>query len=193
MSKWTSKKGEKAAPGLFLVRHYPTKMHDLDAGIGFSNVNSVLNLARYLAAEKPDQNGLEMPCPACGGDLTEPREFNLMFETHTGAVHDEEQQDVPAPETAQGIFVNFKNVCDSTRVRIPFGIAQIGKSFRNEITPRNFTFRSREFEQMEIEFFCHPGTSPEWYRYWRNGATSGISVWDWPSSGSGSAITTRRS
>ena len=72
------------------------------------------------------------------------------------------------PETAQGQFVNFKNVCDSTRVRVPFGIAQMGKSFRNEITPRNFTFRSREFEQMEIEFFCHPSTSPEWYRYWRD-------------------------
>ena len=72
------------------------------------------------------------------------------------------------PETAQGIFVNFKNVCDSTRVRVPFGIAQIGKSFRNEITPRNFTFRSREFEQMEIEFFCHPGSSPQWYQYWRD-------------------------
>ncbi len=72
------------------------------------------------------------------------------------------------PETAQGIFVNFKNVVDSTRVRVPFGIAQIGKSFRNEITPRNFTFRSREFEQMEIEFFCHPGQSQQWYRYWRD-------------------------
>ena len=102
------------------------------------------------------------------GTLTQPREFNLMFETHTGAVRDESSKTFLRPETAQGIFVNFKNVCDSTRVRIPFGIAQIGKSFRNEITPRNFTFRSREFEQMEIEFFCHPGTSPEWYRYWRD-------------------------
>ena len=72
------------------------------------------------------------------------------------------------PETAQGMFVNFKNVCDSSRVKIPFGIAQIGKSFRNEITPRNFTFRSREFEQMEMEFFCHPGQSLQWYRYWRD-------------------------
>ena len=72
------------------------------------------------------------------------------------------------PETAQGIFVNFKNVLDSTRVKVPFGIAQIGKSFRNEITPRNFTFRSREFEQMEIEFFCHPASSPQWYQYWRD-------------------------
>ena len=102
------------------------------------------------------------------GTLTEPREFNLMLETHTGPVRDENSKTFLRPETAQGIFVNFKNVCDSTRVRIPFGIAQIGKSFRNEITPRNFTFRSREFEQMEIEFFCRPDTSPEWYRYWRD-------------------------
>ncbi len=101
-------------------------------------------------------------------DLTEPREFNLMFESYAGAVKDEENRVFLRPETAQGIFVNFKNVCDSTRVRIPFGIAQIGKSFRNEITPRNFTFRSREFEQMEIEFFCHPGESARWYEYWRD-------------------------
>jgi glycyl-tRNA synthetase len=102
------------------------------------------------------------------GTLTEPREFNLMFETYTGAVRDETSKAFLRPETAQGIFVNFKNVLDSTRVRIPFGIAQVGKSFRNEITPRNFTFRSREFEQMEIEFFCHPNASPDWYRYWRD-------------------------
>ncbi|HUT94410.1 MAG TPA: glycine--tRNA ligase [Thermoguttaceae bacterium] len=102
------------------------------------------------------------------GTLTEPREFNLMFETHTGAVRNESSKTFLRPETAQGIFVNFKNVLDSTRVRLPFGIAQIGKSFRNEITPRNFTFRSREFEQMEIEFFCHPESSPGWYTYWRD-------------------------
>lgn len=102
------------------------------------------------------------------GTLTEPREFNLMFETYYGALRDENNKAFLRPETAQGIFVNFKNVTDSTRVRVPFGIAQMGKSFRNEITPRNFTFRSREFEQMEIEFFCHPSTSAEWYRYWRD-------------------------
>ena len=90
------------------------------------------------------------------GTLTEPREFNLMFKTIVGALGSEEDAAFLRPETAQGIFVNFKNVLDSTRVKVPFGIAQIGKSFRNEITPRNFTFRSREFEQMEIEFFCHP-------------------------------------
>jgi len=102
------------------------------------------------------------------GTLTPPREFNLMFKTIVGALGGEDDAAFLRPETAQGIFVNFKNVVDSTRVRIPFGIAQIGKSFRNEITPRNFTFRSREFEQMEIEFFCRPDTSTEWYQYWRD-------------------------
>jgi len=102
------------------------------------------------------------------GTLTPPREFNLMFKTYVGALSGEEGAAFLRPETAQGIFVNFKNVLDSSRVRIPFGIAQSGKSFRNEITPRNFTFRSREFEQMEIEFFCHPQSSREWYQYWRD-------------------------
>lgn len=109
-------------------------------------------------------------CPgqhdACA--LTEPREFNLMFKTIVGAMGTAEDAAFLRPETAQGIFVNFKNVVDSARVKIPFGVAQIGKSFRNEITPRNFTFRSREFEQMEIEFFCHPNESAQWYQYWRD-------------------------
>ncbi|WP_153559189.1 glycine--tRNA ligase [Roseimaritima sediminicola] len=100
------------------------------------------------------------------GTLTEPREFNLMFKTTVGALNQGDDVAFLRPETAQGIFVNFKNVLDSTRVRVPFGIAQVGKSFRNEITPRNFTFRSREFEQMEIEFFCPPDQSQQWYRYW---------------------------
>lgn len=100
--------------------------------------------------------------------LTEPRDFNLMFKTTLGALGTEDDAAFLRPETAQGIFVNFKNVIDSTRYRLPLGIAQVGKSFRNEITPRNFTFRSREFEQMEIEFFCHPNESADWYRYWRD-------------------------
>jgi glycyl-tRNA synthetase len=100
--------------------------------------------------------------------LTEPREFNLMFKTHVGALFDPESEAYLRPETAQGIFANFKNVCDSTRVKIPFGVGQVGKSFRNEITPKNFTFRSREFEQMEIEFFCNPAESAAWYAYWRD-------------------------
>jgi glycyl-tRNA synthetase len=91
-----------------------------------------------------------------------------MFKTHVGALFDPESDAYLRPETAQGIFVNFKNVLDSTRVGIPFGIAQIGKSFRNEITPKNYTFRSREFEQMEIEFFCQPSESRQWYTYWRD-------------------------
>ena len=102
------------------------------------------------------------------GTLTAPREFNLMFKTTIGALGGEEDAAFLRPETAQGIFVNFKNVLDSTRVKLPFGIAQIGKSFRNEITPRNFTFRSREFEQMEIEFFCRPESAPGWYKFWRD-------------------------
>ena len=100
--------------------------------------------------------------------LTDPREFNLMFKTIVGALGGEEDAAFLRPETAQGIFVNFKNIVDTSRVKIPFGVAQVGKSFRNEITPRNFTFRSREFEQMEIEFFCHPDQSRDWYTYWRD-------------------------
>ncbi len=115
-----------------------------------------------------DRGSIMGPDAVTLGTLTEPREFNLMFKTYVGALSGEEGAAFLRPETAQGIFVNFKNVLDSTRVRIPFGVAQVGKSFRNEITPRNFTFRSREFEQMEIEFFCHPNQSREWYTYWRN-------------------------
>ena len=118
--------------------------------------------------EVDDHAQVLAPDATAPGTLTEPREFNLMFKTIIGALGGEEDAAFLRPETAQGIFVNFKNVLDSTRVKIPFGIAQLGKSFRNEITPRNFTFRSREFEQMEIEFFCHPSQSAEWYRYWRD-------------------------
>jgi glycyl-tRNA synthetase len=100
--------------------------------------------------------------------LTEPREFNLMFKTTIGALGGSEDAAFLRPETAQGMFVNFKNVLDTVRARVPFGIAQVGKSFRNEITPRNFTFRSREFEQMEMEFFCQPAQSFAWYKYWRD-------------------------
>jgi glycyl-tRNA synthetase len=102
------------------------------------------------------------------GTLTEPRMFNLMFETYCGAIRDEDSKAYLRPETAQGIFVNFQNVVDSSRVKIPFGIAQIGKAFRNEVTPRNFTFRSREFEQMELEFFIHPSEADQWYAWWRD-------------------------
>jgi glycyl-tRNA synthetase len=107
------------------------------------------------------------PGAALPGTLTAPRAFNLMFKTHVGALEDNSSITYLRPETAQGIFVNFKNVCDTARVRVPFGIGQIGKAFRNEINPRNFTFRSREFEQMEIEFFCRAADAAQWYEYWR--------------------------
>lgn len=107
-------------------------------------------------------------CPQCGKhDFTPIRQFNLMFKTFQGVTEDAKAVVYLRPETAQGIFVNFKNVQRTTRKKIPFGIGQIGKSFRNEITPGNFTFRTREFEQMELEFFCKPGTDLEWYAYWK--------------------------
>ncbi|HEV3447580.1 MAG TPA: glycine--tRNA ligase, partial [Gemmataceae bacterium] len=108
-------------------------------------------------------------CPSCqAGILGAARQFNLMFKTFVGAAEDAASLAYLRPETAQGIFANFRNVLDSTRLKLPFGIAQVGKAFRNEINPRNYTFRSREFEQMEIEFFCHPAESMKWYQYWRN-------------------------
>ena len=105
-------------------------------------------------------------CPECGGELTEARQFNLMLKTHLGPIEDAGSVTYLRPETAQGIFVNFPNVVNSMRRKIPFGIAQIGKSFRNEVTTRSFTFRSREFEQMEIEFFVKPGEDEKWYHSW---------------------------
>ena len=109
-----------------------------------------------------------VPCPECGKhNFTGIRYFNLMFKTFQGVTEDSAAEIYLRPETAQGIFVNFKNVQRTSRKKIPFGIAQIGKSFRNEITPGNFTFRTREFEQMELEFFCAPGTDMEWFGYWR--------------------------
>jgi len=144
--------------------------------------------ADKLIEEYNAQNGIEMtvealtneemtayirekgiPCPGCGkSEFTEIRKFNMMFKTHQGVTEESATQLYLRPETAQGIFVNFKNIQRTTRRKIPFGVSQIGKSFRNEITPGNFTFRTREFEQMELEFFCKPGTDLEWFNYWKN-------------------------
>ncbi len=108
-------------------------------------------------------------CPTCGGhEFTDIKKFNLMFKTFIGVTEDSSNTVYLRPETAQGIFVNFKNVARSTRRKLPFGVCQIGKSFRNEITPGNFVFRTREFEQMELEFFCKPGTDLEWFAFWKN-------------------------
>ena len=111
----------------------------------------------------------EIKCPNCGkSNFTDIKKFNLMFKTHMGVTEDSSSEVYLRPETAQGVFVNFKNVQRTTRKKLPFGIANVGKSFRNEITPGNFTFRTREFEQMELEFFCKPGTDLEWFKYWKD-------------------------
>ena len=115
---------------------------------------------------KADDLSANTACPECGGELTSPRQFNLMFKTHVGPVEDSASVVYLRPETAQGIFVNFDNVLTAMRRKLPFGIAQIGKSFRNEITPGNFIFRTREFEQMEIEYFVKPGNDKEWFDFW---------------------------
>ncbi|MGH7897797.1 MAG: glycine--tRNA ligase [Candidatus Binatia bacterium] len=134
----------------------------------------MVDCKKCKARFRADQVG-EASCPErpskrpgeCGGELTEPRQFNLMFQTYHGAVFDEDHKTYLRPETAQGMFYNFKNVLDTSRVKVPFGLAQLGKGFRNEITPRNFIFRSREFEMMEVEFFVHPSEADRWYRFWR--------------------------
>jgi len=122
--------------------------------------------ARFRA----DHIDLTAPCPNCGAkdSLTEPRQFNMMFSTHLGPVADSGSIVYLRPETAQGIFTNFKNVVQTSRVKIPFGIAQVGKAFRNEITTKNFIFRTVEFEQMEMQFFVKPGDDEEWFEYWKN-------------------------
>lgn len=118
---------------------------------------------------RADQIDLNGACPTCGTkeSFTEPRNFNLMFSTHIGADSDAASKIYLRPETAQGMYVDFKNVVSSSRVKVPFGIAQVGKSFRNEITTKNFIFRSCEFEQMEMQWFCKPGTDEEWFAYWK--------------------------
>ncbi len=126
-----------------------------------------MNNARPYTALSPAERALVIgPDADEAGTLTEPRAFNMMFETYVGALQDEDSKAWLRPETAQGIFLNYKNILDTMRAKVPFGVAQVGKAFRNEITPRNFIFRSREFEQMEMEFFCEPEKSREWYEFW---------------------------
>ena len=158
------KLGKRLAPGLALVKNPEATVSRQADELERSPDRrlTLLELLSSMAAEPGGATQLQPPCPNCGGDLTGPRRFNLMFETWTGALQSEENKAFLRPETAQGMFVNFRNVVDSSRVRVPFGIAQVGKSFRN------FTYRSREFEQMEMEFFCHPDESRAWYEYWRD-------------------------
>jgi glycyl-tRNA synthetase len=132
--------------------------------------NHLIGEVKPVAPDKLKRFPDRMPSPFTqkSGVLTEPRQFNLMFKTFVGAIESEDSMAYLRPETAQGIFANFRNVVDTSRVKVPFGIAQIGKAFRNEVTPRNFTFRSREFEQMEIEFFIRPDSAKQWYQFWRD-------------------------
>lgn len=140
-----------------LIEDYMAKKGINENIAGWSNEK----MEQYIADNK-------IVCPVCGkSDFTGVRKFNLMFKTFQGVTEDTANTVYLRPETAQGIFVNFKNVQRSSRMKIPFGIGQVGKSFRNEITPGNFTFRTREFEQMELEFFCKPGTDLEWFNYWK--------------------------
>jgi glycyl-tRNA synthetase len=127
------------------------------------------NLEAKVAFLSEIPENVSTVCPACGveGALTQPRLFNMMFETYVGAIRDEDAKAYLRPETAQGIFLNYRNVLDTMRVQVPFGIAQIGKAFRNEVTPRNYVFRSREFEQMEMEWFCPPDEALMWYDFWK--------------------------
>jgi glycyl-tRNA synthetase len=155
--KWAKGKGKQLAPNLALVKNPEVTLswlvEDVQAGKQIADAREYF---LYLATEQKGSTGFVTPCPHCGGELTEPRPFNLMFRSHYGPVESDENLCYLRPETAQAIFAQFKNVLDSSRIKVPFGICQIGKAFRNEITPRNFTFRSREFEQMELEFFIRP-------------------------------------
>ncbi len=167
---WARKKGKKLAPNLALVRNPEVTLSWLATRINGQPEVPVdfEEFVRHVATEQLNATGLQEPCPRCGAPLGEPAPFKLMFETYAGLTQTEDNKVYLRPETAQGIFVQFKNVVDTTRVGVPFGIAQTGKAFRNEVTPRNFTFRSREFEQMEIEFFCHPDQANDWYAFWRD-------------------------
>jgi len=170
LMKWARGKGKRAAPNLALVRNPEVTLSFLATRINGQPgaPPDVQEIVRYLGTEQLHATGLQEPCPRCGAPLGAPAQFKLMFETYAGLTQTEDNKVYLRPETAQGVFVNFKNVVDTTRVKIPFGIGNTGKSFRNEITPRNLTFRSREFEQAELEFFCHPSESVEWYKFWRD-------------------------
>ncbi|MCZ6623722.1 MAG: glycine--tRNA ligase, partial [Deltaproteobacteria bacterium] len=170
--RWAENPGRKSAPNLALVlkpdetlvfahKHYPELIDNLQQEIPRLKSEKVLKLAAC------GSTGISYrPCPNCGGEMSEPRPTSLMLETFLGPVKETAIKTYLRPETAQGIFVNFDNVLQASRKKLPFGIAQIGKAFRNEITPGNFTFRTREFEQMEIEYFVMPGTDEEWHQRW---------------------------
>lgn len=151
LTKWVRNKAKKSAPNLAAVHR---------AAIGPAEPNSTAALVRWLADDTE-------PCVQCGAPLGPPEKFNLMMVSYAGLSQNPDSLVYLRPETAQGIFLDYRNVLDTCRVKVPFGVAQVGKSFRNEVTPRNFIFRSREFEQMEMEFFCPPDDSLKWYEFWK--------------------------
>jgi glycyl-tRNA synthetase len=154
LAKWAKGKAPRTVPNLALAKEPDTILARIAERA--SDAAASLQTLFQLACTASSESTLSTPCPHCGGELTDPRPFNLMFKTYVGPAATEEDIAYLRPETAQAIFVQFKNVLETSRVKIPFGICQIGKAFRNEVTPRNFTFRSREFEQMELEFFIKP-------------------------------------
>ena len=167
---WAKRKGKKLAPNLALVRNPEVTLSWLATRVNGQPEAppDIREIVRHLATEQLNQTGLQDPCPRCGGPLEPPAPFKLMFESYAGLTQTEDNKVYLRPETAQGIFLNYKNVLDTMRVKVPFGIAQVGKSFRNEVTPRNFIFRMREFEQMEMEWFCPPDDAPKWYDFWKH-------------------------
>ncbi|MEQ1848969.1 MAG: glycine--tRNA ligase [Candidatus Peribacteraceae bacterium] len=183
LKKWGEKEAKKLAPNLAIVRNpsvtiswlaeFLEKVSDLTSDDQMQVQTTLLHLVEYLATEQLKQTGLRKPCPYCGGELADAQPFNLLFKTHQGIIEGKGTEIYLRPETAQGIFVNFKNIVDTMRPRLPFGVGQIGKAFRNEITPGNFTFRTREFEQMEIEFFVDPTDTSDHFGAWQK------AIWDW--------------
>ncbi|MDQ6764726.1 MAG: glycine--tRNA ligase, partial [Verrucomicrobiota bacterium] len=166
LREWARTRGKKLAPNLALVREPDVTLSWI---VEESERHQPLDpwyFYQLAATEQFKVTGPVNPCPHCGGELTPPRPFNLMFQTFMGAASDEDSIAYLRPETAQSIFVQFRNVLDTSRKKLPFGIAQIGKAFRNEINPRNFIFRSREFEQMELEYFCAPDEGAKLLDYW---------------------------
>src|SRR3990172_2672502 len=164
--KWAEGAGKKLAPNLALVvRSEVTLSWIADLHSAFRGVD--LDFKNFIGRIAARANGIAaIPCPVCGGELSDPAPASLMMETFLGPVRASAEKVYLLPQTAQGIFVNFANILTTSRKKLPFGIAQVGKAFRNEITPGNFIFRTREFEQMEMEYFVRPGTDGEWFQYW---------------------------
>ena len=167
--RWANRAGKKLAPNMALVRNPEVTLASLATRVNGQPTSppDVREITQYLATEQMHMTGLQDPCVLCGAPMGTPEQFNLMMVTYAGTTQSAENLVYLRPETAQGIFLNFRNIIDTNRIKVPFGVAQTGKSFRNELTPRNFIFRSREFEQMEMEFFCPPDDALKWYEFWR--------------------------